>query len=55
LLTIRLFISSPGDVGEERVTAERVIERLGGEFGRSIDRGSILNSSWPFRAKAPSV
>jgi WD40 repeat protein len=31
---IRIFISSPGDVAQERVIAERVAERLQGEFAR---------------------
>ena len=50
MLTIRLFISSPGDVGEERVIAERVIERLGGEFGRSVELKPYLWEHEPLRA-----
>ncbi|BBB91117.1 MAG TPA: CHASE2 domain-containing protein [Methylomusa anaerophila] len=30
--TLHIFISSPGDVGQERLLAQRVIERLSGEF-----------------------
>jgi hypothetical protein len=32
LKTLRLFISSPGDVFEERAIANRVIERLQSEY-----------------------
>lgn len=32
MLTLKIFVSSPGDVGEERELARRVIERLSGEF-----------------------
>ena len=39
---LRIFISSPGDVGEERVLAARVIERLQGEFANSIKLEPIL-------------
>jgi hypothetical protein len=35
--TIRIFISSPGDVFEERTLAQRVIERVQAEFtGRAV-------------------
>src|ERR1700730_6728251 len=50
MLTIRLFISSPGDVGEERLTAERVIERLGGEFGRAVILEPCLGEHEALRA-----
>ena len=34
---LRVFVSSPGDVAEERILAQRVIERLRGEFaGRAV-------------------
>ena len=32
LKPIRIFISSPGDVAEERALTKRVIQRLQGEF-----------------------
>ena len=41
----RIFISSPGDVGQERVIAERVIERLRGEFGGRADLEPVLSPS----------
>jgi len=48
--TIRIFISSPGDVGQERVIAERVIERLRGEFGGRADIEPVLWEHEPLRA-----
>ncbi|MCZ6846770.1 MAG: AAA family ATPase [Alphaproteobacteria bacterium] len=47
---IRIFISSPGDVGQERVLAERVVDRLRGEF---IGRAELEPFMWehePLRA-----
>jgi len=49
---LRIFVSSPGDVGEERVMAERVIERLTGEFGRSVTLEPYLWEHEPVRATA---
>lgn len=37
LKTLRIFVSSPGDVSEERALAEGVLRRLGEEY-----RGSVL-------------
>jgi WD40 repeat protein/TPR repeat protein len=34
--TLRIFVSSPGDVSEERVLAERVLRRLGEEYRESV-------------------
>ncbi len=48
--TLRIFISSPGDVGEERVIAGRVVERLAGEFGQSIELDPVLWEHEPLRA-----
>ena len=48
--TMRIFISSPGDVGEERVIAGRVIERLEGEFGQWFDLDPVLWEHEPLRA-----
>ena len=48
--TLRIFISSPGDVGEERVIAERVIERLAGEFGQFLEIDPVLWEHEPLRA-----
>ena len=33
---LKIFVSSPGDVGEERVIAERVIGRLKSEFAEHL-------------------
>ncbi len=48
--TLRIFISSPGDVGQERVIAGRVIERLAGEFGDSVTLDAVLWEHEPMRA-----
>jgi len=34
--TLRLFISSPGDVGREREATRRVIDRLQNEFAEHV-------------------
>jgi hypothetical protein len=47
---LRIFVSSPGDVGEERVMTERVVQRLQGEFGRSVKLQPILWEHEPMRA-----
>lgn len=39
---LRSFISPPGDVGEERVIAGRVIDRLSGGFGQYIDLDPVF-------------
>ena len=41
--TLKIFVSSPGDVGEERTITERVIERLRAEFG---NRAAIQAFLW---------
>lgn len=46
----RVFVSSPGDVGEERRSAVRVLERLHGKFGAVIDIAPILWEHEPVRA-----
>ncbi|QTF94204.1 AAA family ATPase [Halomonas sp. BM-2019] len=48
--TLRIFISSPGDVGQERAIAERVIARLRGEFGASARLEPLLWEHEPVRA-----
>ena len=48
--TLRIFISSPGDVGQERVIAERVVERLQGEFGGRAHLDPVLWEHQPLRA-----
>jgi hypothetical protein len=47
---LRIFVSSPGDVGEERVMTERVVQRLQGEFGQSVKLQPILWEHEPMRA-----
>ena len=47
---LRIFISSPGDVGEERVIADRVINRLSGEFGQFLDVAPVFWEHEPLRA-----
>jgi hypothetical protein len=47
---MRIFVSSPGDVGEERVMTERVVQRLQGEFGQSVKLEPILWEHEPMRA-----
>lgn len=49
---LRIFISSPGDVGQERLLARRVVERLQGEFQRWIRLEPILWEHEPLRATA---
>ena len=50
--TLRIFISSPGDVGQERLIATRVIERLQGEFAAFIKLEPILWEHEPLRASS---
>lgn len=47
---LRIFLSSPGDVGQERLIATRVIERLGGEFAGYVELEPILWEHEPLRA-----
>lgn len=42
LTTFRIFISSPGDVNEEREQAERVIKELDARFGPQVELEVIL-------------
>jgi tetratricopeptide (TPR) repeat protein len=39
---LRIFISSPGDVSEERALSERVFERLGREFAYAVELELVL-------------
>ncbi len=50
--SLRIFISSPGDVGQERLLARRVVERLQGEFQRWLKLEPILWEHEPLRATA---
>jgi tetratricopeptide (TPR) repeat protein len=49
-IPIRVFISSPGDVGQERMIASRVLERLQGEFSGYVEITPILWEHEPLRA-----
>ena len=44
------FVSSPGDVGEERVMTARVVQRLQGWFGQSVKLESVIWEHEPMRA-----
>ena len=45
-----VFISSPGDVGQERLLTTRVLERLQGEFGNRLELWPVLWEHEPLRA-----
>nr|MDQ3834262.1 hypothetical protein [Actinomycetota bacterium] len=47
---LRVFVSSPGDVGQERIIALRVLERLQGEFAGFVDLQPIFWEHEPLRA-----
>ena len=47
---IRIFISSPGDVAEERALTRNVIERLQGEFSGRVNLEPIYWEHEPLRA-----
>ena len=49
---LRIFVSSPGDVGVERVIADRVIRRLQREYRNSIDIEPILWENLPLTPTA---
>jgi len=50
VIPLRVFISSPGDVGQERMIASRVLERLQGEFSGYVEITPILWEHEPLRA-----
>ena len=52
LRTIRLFISSPGDVAEERAIARRLVGRLEAQFGGLVDFEAMLWERAPLEATA---
>jgi tetratricopeptide (TPR) repeat protein len=52
LRTIRIFISSPGDVAEERLLARRLIGRLEAQFGGALQFEAILWERFPLVATA---
>ncbi|MGI8979903.1 MAG: hypothetical protein ACR2FY_11820 [Pirellulaceae bacterium] len=49
---IRLFISSPGDVGEERRITEATVERLQFRYAGRVDFEACLWEHLPMRASA---
>ncbi|HKY95191.1 MAG TPA: hypothetical protein VJL84_07785, partial [Kiloniellales bacterium] len=49
-LKLRIFLSSPGDVGDERRMALRVMERLQGEFAALVQLEPIVWEHEPVRA-----
>ena len=48
----RVFVSSPGDVGEERLLAQTVLERLRVEYARQITVEPVFWEHEPLRATA---
>ena len=48
--TLRVFISSPGDVVPERVVATRVLERLHARYSGVLDIQPVLWEHEPLRA-----
>ncbi|AEG00457.1 AAA family ATPase [Methylomonas methanica] len=50
--TLRIFISSPGDVGEERLLTHHIIKRLQAEFANKIALESIFWEQEPLLATA---
>lgn len=50
--TFRIFVSSPGDVAEERLIARRVIERLRAELAGSLDIAPVFWEHEPLSAAA---
>ena len=50
LKPVRIFISSPGDVAEERALTRKIIERLQGEFSGRIQLDPVFWEHEPLRA-----
>jgi hypothetical protein len=48
--TLRIFVSSPGDVVEERMLTRRVLERLAGEFSGRVKLEPIFWEHEPLLA-----
>ena len=46
---LRIFVSSPGDVGRERLLSRHVIARLRGEYGRRVDLEAYFWEHEPMR------
>lgn len=52
LREVKVFVSSPGDVGEERLIVERVLHRLQGEFLTRLQIQPVFWEHEPVRATA---
>jgi tetratricopeptide (TPR) repeat protein len=50
--TLRIFVSSPGDVGEERLLARRILSRLEAEFGGTVALETFFWEHEPLLASA---
>ena len=50
--TLRIFVSSPGDVGEERLLTHRVIKRLQSEFSGKVNLEGVFWEQEPLLATA---
>ena len=48
--TIRIFISSPGDVADERDRARQVVEQLRRRYARHFDLKAVLWEELPLQA-----
>ena len=52
---VKIFVSSPGDVGEERLVARQVVDRLQGQFGGFLRLEPILWEWEPILARADRI
>ena len=52
LKSLRVFVSSPGDVAEERLIARRVIGRLEAQFGDALQLEPLFWEHEPLLATA---
>ena len=50
MITLRIFISSPGDVGREREVAYRIVERVEARFGERVKLEGYFWEHEPMRA-----
>jgi hypothetical protein len=53
--TIKIFVSSPGDVEEERLIAQRVLQRLADQFSRVVRIEPIFWEHQPLLATRRAV
>jgi len=52
---LRIFVSSPGDVNEERVVTARVIERLKSEFAHRVSIEPVFWEHEPLGSTSPCL